>query len=160
MPKLEKRVYRVSNFTDENPLPHLSLERQAHQIKSTIDDFEGLFIDYGYRGNLVPVYTAKCICRRNTAENHGCRIGKRVSLRRIFTEARRQAVEAVRQEKAKGYSLYKRCDSISQFKHSQRLVFGRCGMELRHHRAFPVHLCAYVLRLCDGQKRGGCTSLL
>lgn len=54
MPKLEKRVYRVSNFTDENPLPHLSLERQAHQIKSTIDDFEGLFIDYGYRETSYP----------------------------------------------------------------------------------------------------------
>lgn len=54
MPRLEKRVCRVSNFTNENNLPHLSKERQAHQTKSTIDDFEGLFIDYGYRETSYP----------------------------------------------------------------------------------------------------------
>lgn len=54
MPKLEKKIYRVSNFTYENNLPHLSQERQAHKTKSTIDDFEGLFIDYGYRETSYP----------------------------------------------------------------------------------------------------------
>lgn len=54
MPRLEKRTYRVSRFTSENDLPHLSQARQAHRTKSTIDDFEGLFIDYGYRETSYP----------------------------------------------------------------------------------------------------------
>ncbi|MGN0468073.1 MAG: DUF5107 domain-containing protein, partial [Acutalibacteraceae bacterium] len=54
MPRLEKRTYRVSNFTSINDLPHLSQERLPHQMKSTIDDFEGLFIDYGYRETSYP----------------------------------------------------------------------------------------------------------
>ena len=54
MPRLEKRTYRVSDFTSENDLPHLSQSRQPHQTKSIIDDFEGLFIDYGYRETSYP----------------------------------------------------------------------------------------------------------
>ncbi len=54
MPRLEKRTYRISRFTSENYLPHLSQERLPHQMKSTIDDFEGLFIDYGYRETSYP----------------------------------------------------------------------------------------------------------
>lgn len=54
MPKLEKRNYRVSNFTSENKYPHLSQSREAHKTKSTIDDFEGLFIDYGWRETSYP----------------------------------------------------------------------------------------------------------
>ncbi len=49
MPRLEKRDYRVSNFTSESNLPHLSQSRQEQKAKSTIDDFEGLFINYGWR---------------------------------------------------------------------------------------------------------------
>lgn len=54
MPKLEQRVYRISTFMGENDLPHLSQERKAHITKSTINDFEGLFIDYGYRETSYP----------------------------------------------------------------------------------------------------------
>lgn len=54
MPRLEKRKYRVSNFTEENSLPHLSQSRQTYKSKSTIDDFEGLFIDYGKRETSYP----------------------------------------------------------------------------------------------------------
>lgn len=54
MPKLEKITYRVSKFTDENNLPHLSKSRQTYKSKSTIDDFEGLFIDYGRRETSYP----------------------------------------------------------------------------------------------------------
>lgn len=54
MPKLKKRIYRVSEFISNNDLPHLSQSRQAHQSKSTIDDFEGLFIDYGWRETSYP----------------------------------------------------------------------------------------------------------
>lgn len=54
MPKLEKRKYRVSNFTAENNLPNLSQSRQTYKSKSAIDDFEGLFIDYGKRETSYP----------------------------------------------------------------------------------------------------------
>lgn len=49
MPRLEKRNYRVSALTQISDIPHLSLERQPHKSKSDIDNFEGLFIDYGWR---------------------------------------------------------------------------------------------------------------
>ncbi|MGN0523110.1 MAG: DUF5107 domain-containing protein [Eubacterium sp.] len=54
MPRLEKRNYRVSNFTANNDLPHLSQSRQVHKTKSAIDDFEGLFINYGWRETSYP----------------------------------------------------------------------------------------------------------
>lgn len=54
MPRLEKRDYRVSNFTSESNLPHLSQSRQEQKAKSTIDDFEGLFINYGWRETSYP----------------------------------------------------------------------------------------------------------
>lgn len=54
MPRLETRTYRVSAFTSENRLPDLSQAKEAHNTKSTIDDFEGLFIDYGYRETAYP----------------------------------------------------------------------------------------------------------
>ncbi|MGN0523021.1 MAG: DUF5107 domain-containing protein [Eubacterium sp.] len=54
MPRLEKRNYRVSNFTNENNLPHLSQSTETHKAVSTIDDYEGLFIDYGSRETSYP----------------------------------------------------------------------------------------------------------
>lgn len=54
MPKLKKKIYRVSNFTSDNNLPHLSQSKQEHKLKSTIDDFEGLFIGYGWRETSYP----------------------------------------------------------------------------------------------------------
>lgn len=54
MPRLEKRNYRVSNFTAKNDLPHLSQLRETQKTKSTIDDFEGLFINYGWRETSYP----------------------------------------------------------------------------------------------------------
>lgn len=54
MPRLEKRNYRASTLTQVSDVPHLSLERQPHKAKSDIDNFEGLFIDYGWRETSYP----------------------------------------------------------------------------------------------------------
>lgn len=54
MPRLEKRNYRVSTLTQISDVPHLSLEKQPHKAKSDIDNFEGLFIDYGWRETSYP----------------------------------------------------------------------------------------------------------
>lgn len=54
MPRLEKRNYRVSALTQISDIPNLSLERQPHKSKSDIDNFEGLFIDYGWRETSYP----------------------------------------------------------------------------------------------------------
>lgn len=54
MPRLETRNYRVSSLTQMSDIPHLSLEKNPHQSKSDIDNFEGLFIDYGWRETSYP----------------------------------------------------------------------------------------------------------
>lgn len=54
MPRLETRNYRVSSLTQNSDIPHLSLEKEPHKSKSDIDDFEGLFIDYGRRETSYP----------------------------------------------------------------------------------------------------------
>lgn len=54
MPRLEKKVYKVSSITSVSDVPHLSLEKEAHKAKSDIDNFEGLFIDYGWRETSYP----------------------------------------------------------------------------------------------------------
>lgn len=54
MPRLETRNYRVSSLTQNSDIPHLSLEKEPHKSKSDIDDFEGLFIDYGWRETSYP----------------------------------------------------------------------------------------------------------
>lgn len=54
MPRLEKKVYKVSSITSVSDVPHLSHEKEAHKAKSDIDNFEGLFIDYGWRETSYP----------------------------------------------------------------------------------------------------------
>lgn len=54
MPRLETKKYRVSAFTQISDIPHLSLEKQPYKSKSDIDNFEGLFIDYGRRETSYP----------------------------------------------------------------------------------------------------------
>lgn len=54
MPRLEKRNYRVSSLTQISDIPHLSLEKKPHKSKSDINNFEGLFIDYGWRETSYP----------------------------------------------------------------------------------------------------------
>lgn len=54
MPRLEIKKYRVSSFGQISDLPALTCARQPHQAKSVIDDYEGLFIDYGWRETAYP----------------------------------------------------------------------------------------------------------
>ena len=54
MPRLETKRYRCSAFGRLCDFPALSAERQPHRLKSTIADYEGLFIDYGYRETSYP----------------------------------------------------------------------------------------------------------
>lgn len=54
MPRLETKRYRCSAFGRPCGFPALSAERQPHRLKSTIADYEGLFIDYGYRETSYP----------------------------------------------------------------------------------------------------------
>ena len=54
MPRLEKKVYKVSSITSVSDVPHLSLDKDAHKAKSDIDNFEELFIDYGWRETSYP----------------------------------------------------------------------------------------------------------
>lgn len=54
MARLEKKIYRVSSLPSVSDIPHLSFEKQPHQSKSDIDNFEGLFIDYGWRETSYP----------------------------------------------------------------------------------------------------------
>lgn len=68
MPRLEKRNYPVSAFTDISNLPHLSQSRQIPKSKSTIDDFEGLFIDYGGRETSYPYTQQNAYCEEAQRE--------------------------------------------------------------------------------------------
>lgn len=68
MPRLEKRTYRVSAVTQISDIPHLSLEKQPYQAKSDIDDFEGLFIDYGWRETSYPYTQQNAYAEEQTQE--------------------------------------------------------------------------------------------
>lgn len=68
MPRLETRNYRVSSFTQISDVPHLSLEKEEHSAKSTIEDFEGLFIDYGYRETAYPYTLQNAYTEEKPAE--------------------------------------------------------------------------------------------
>lgn len=48
------KKYKCSTLHKESTLPPLSYQRKKPQMKSTISDFEGLFIGYGYRENSYP----------------------------------------------------------------------------------------------------------
>lgn len=60
MPRLETKKYRVSTLTQISDIPHLSLEKEPHKSKSDIDNFEGLFIDYGWRETSYPYTQQNC----------------------------------------------------------------------------------------------------
>ncbi len=67
MPRLETKKYRVSSLTQNSDIPHLSLEKQPHKSKSNIDNFEGLFIDYGWRETSYP-YTQQNLYAEETEQ--------------------------------------------------------------------------------------------
>lgn len=49
MPKFLTKEYRVSSFIDSGNMPTLSADREEKSFASTITDYEGLYINYGYR---------------------------------------------------------------------------------------------------------------
>ncbi len=65
MPRLEKRIYKISTLLQQSDIPALSLERQPSGIKADIDDFEGLFINYGKRDTAYP-YTMQSLYEDET----------------------------------------------------------------------------------------------
>ena len=68
MLKFETKKYRVSALTQISDIPHLSLEKQAHKSKSDIDNFEGLFIDYGWRETSYPYTQQNCYVEETEQE--------------------------------------------------------------------------------------------
>lgn len=49
-----EKIYKCSTMCEESVLPSLSYEKEKIKAKSTINDFEGLFIGYGTRENSYP----------------------------------------------------------------------------------------------------------
>lgn len=49
-----EKTYKCSTMQEESALPSLSYERKAVKAKSTINDFEGMFIGYGTRDSSYP----------------------------------------------------------------------------------------------------------
>ncbi len=54
MLKFVTKTYRVSTFADSGNMPDLSADREAKSFASTISDYEGLFLNYGYRETAYP----------------------------------------------------------------------------------------------------------
>ena len=54
MPKFLTKEYRVSSFIDSGNMPTLSADREEKSFASTITDYEGLYINYGYRETSYP----------------------------------------------------------------------------------------------------------
>lgn len=54
MPKFSTKKYRVSTFIDSGNMPVLSADRNEKSFASTISDYEGLFLNYGYRETSYP----------------------------------------------------------------------------------------------------------
>lgn len=54
MIKLETRRYRCSEFREGAKFPALSMAREEPKFKSSIRDYEGLFINYGFRETAYP----------------------------------------------------------------------------------------------------------
>ena len=62
-----EKTFRCSTMKEESVLPSLSYEREAIKAKSTIEDFEGLFIGYGARENSYP-YTEQNLYEDETEQ--------------------------------------------------------------------------------------------
>lgn len=54
MPKFITQKYRASTFIESGNMPSLSADREKKSFNSTISDYDGLFINYGYRETAYP----------------------------------------------------------------------------------------------------------
>lgn len=68
MLKFETRPYKASAMAPEEYLPDLSVNRTAARLNSAISDFEGLFINYGYRETSYP-YTQQNLYGAKTEQD-------------------------------------------------------------------------------------------
>lgn len=62
MIKFITKNYRCSYFTEQSVVPDLSISRKQPKFKSTIKDYEGLFINYGYRETAYPYTQQNSYC--------------------------------------------------------------------------------------------------
>ncbi len=68
MPKFLTKKYKVSTFINGKNMPTLSAERKEKNVASTIDDYEGLFLNYGHRETSYP-YTQQNLYLDETEQN-------------------------------------------------------------------------------------------
>lgn len=62
MIKFTTKNYRCSSFTQQCIVPDLSISRKQPKFKSLIKDFDGLFINYGYRETAYPYTQQNAYC--------------------------------------------------------------------------------------------------
>lgn len=62
MIKFTTKNYRCSSFTEQSVVPDLSITRKQPKFKSTIKDYEGLYINYGYRETAYPYTQQNAYC--------------------------------------------------------------------------------------------------
>lgn len=62
MIKFTTKNYRCSSFTEQSIVPDLSITRKQPKFKSTIKDYEGLYINYGYRETAYPYTQQNAYC--------------------------------------------------------------------------------------------------
>ncbi len=62
MIKFTTKNYRCSSFTEQSVVPDLSITRKQPKFKITIKDYEGLYINYGYRETAYPYTQQNAYC--------------------------------------------------------------------------------------------------
>lgn len=62
MIRFTTKKYRCSSFTEQSVVPDLSITRKQPKFKSTIKDYEGLYINYGYRETAYPYTQQNAYC--------------------------------------------------------------------------------------------------
>uniref|UniRef100_UPI004029A50B DUF5107 domain-containing protein n=1 Tax=Eubacterium sp. TaxID=142586 RepID=UPI004029A50B len=62
MIKFTTKNYSCSSFTEQSVVPDLSITRKQPKFKSTIKDYEGLYINYGYRETAYPYTQQNAYC--------------------------------------------------------------------------------------------------
>lgn len=62
MIKFTTKNYSCSSFTEQSVVPDLSITRKQPKFKSTTKDYEGLYINYGYRETAYPYTQQNAYC--------------------------------------------------------------------------------------------------
>ncbi len=149
MARLEKKIYRVSSLPSVSDIPHLSFEKQPHQSKSDIDNFEGLFIDYGWRETSYP-YTQQNSYAEETEQEITVAILENDYLYAEFLPTLGGRLWKLYDKKKQKDVLY--TNDVIRFRNLsiRNAWFSGGGMELRHNRSLTVYLLTNVLCVCKG----------